>query len=227
MNKHLSIKLCLSYFVGYLILLPVFELCLAKLLDPQIVYRVLNAIEWGFYLAFPLFMIQSAFSWLKKEFYIFLAHPFKNVLKIVKTYGLMMLSSIALNLVLMLLFQLENSGNQSYLIDLFSKQPIKVIYAALIFAPIVEELVFRGALFSGFRKNQRLKGYLISSFAFGFLHVYQSLFSGNFKDLLFIFSYALLGSYICKAYDETGSMIGSMFLHFLNNLISVVVTFML
>ena len=227
MTKKQSFILCLSYFAGYLILLPAAELFLLEILDPDFAPRVLNAIEWGFYLAFPFFMLKTVYQWMKKEVYLFLNHPFKNLMTVLKTYGLMMISSIALNLVLMLVFQLENSGNQNSLIELYAVQPFKVVFAALIFAPIVEELVFRGALFSGFRKNRKALGYMISSFAFGFLHVYQSVFTGNFKDLLFIFSYALLGSFMCQAYDKTGSIAGSMLLHFVNNLISVLITFMI
>ncbi len=227
MNKQQAFWLCAFYFVGYLFLFPAAELALADVLDAQTAAKVLNALEWGFYLGFPFFMLKSVFQWFKKEFFLFMNHPFQNFLNVLKTYGLMMLSSIALNLALMLVFQLENSGNQSSLIELYAKQPVKVVFAALVFAPIVEELVFRGALFSVFRKNRNKLGYVISSFAFGFLHVYQSLFTGNFKDLLFIFSYALLGSFMCKAYDKTGSVFGAMLLHFFNNFISVVLTFML
>lgn len=227
MNKRQSLTLCLMYFAGYLILFPALEMMLMQLLDQEVSYFVLNAFEWIFYLAFPFVMIRSVMPWLKKEIFLFLEAPFKNLISVIKTYGLMMLSSIALNLILLLVFQLENSGNQSSLIELYSVQPFKVLFASLVFAPIVEELVFRGALFSGFRKHHHGFGVLLSSFAFGFLHVYQSLFAGDFKDLIFLFSYALLGSFMCKAYDETGSIAGSMSLHFINNFVSVIVTFML
>ncbi len=227
MNKRQSVTLCLMYFAGYLCLFPALEMLLLQMLSPEISYAVLNGFEWIFYLVFPFLMVKAVFPWLKREFFLFLEKPFQNLLSVIKTYGLMMLSSIALNLILLLVFGLENSGNQSSLIELYSVQPLKVLFASLIFAPVVEELVFRGALFSSFRKHHKLFGVLFSSFAFGLLHVYQSLFAGNFKDLLFLFSYALLGSFMCKAYDETGSIAGSMSLHFLNNLISVIVTFML
>ncbi|MBQ4342283.1 MAG: CPBP family intramembrane metalloprotease [Erysipelotrichaceae bacterium] len=227
MSKRQSLILCLLYFAGYLICFPAVESILLQLLSPAYSYRILNAFEWGFYLAFPFVMVKSVWPWLKREIYLFLDTPLKHLMTLVKTYGLMMLSSIALNLVLLLVFELENSGNQNSLIELYSVQPFKVLYASLIFAPIVEELVFRGALFSGLRKNHKVLGILFSSFAFGFLHVYQSLFTGDFKDLLFLFSYALLGSFMCRAYEKTGSIAGAMSLHFINNLVSVIVTFML
>jgi membrane protease YdiL (CAAX protease family) len=99
------------------------------------------------------------------------------------------------------------------------------MFAALVFAPVVEELIFRGSLYAPFRKNQHLFGILLSSFAFGFLHVYQSLFTGNFMDLLFIFSYGLLGSFMCRVYDKTNSFFSCVLLHFLNNFISIILTF--
>lgn len=227
MNKSQSLRLCALYFIVYLFLFPVFEMGLLKALDSSVAYRFLNAFEWAFYLSFPFVMLAQVKDWIRREFYLFFEKPFQNLVCLLKNYGLMMASSIALNLVLLMLFQLENSGNQSQLIEMYAQQPMKVLYASLIFAPIVEELVFRGALFSPFRKKQKVVGYLVSSLAFGFLHVYQSLLAGNFMDVLFLFSYGLLGSFMCKVYDETDSMVSSMGLHFLNNLISVILTFMI
>ena len=227
MNKQQSITLCFLYCFIYLIGFPLFEMTVLSLFQSDFTIRFLNAFEWAFYLSFPMIMLKQVYHWIRKEFYIFLNKPFKNLIAILKNYGLMMLSSICLNMILLLVFRLENSGNQTQLIEMYASQPWKVIYASLVFAPIVEELVFRGALFSPFRKKNIYAGYLISSAAFGFLHVYQSLFSGNFKDLLFILSYGLLGSYMCKTYHETDSIISSMMLHFINNFISVILTFMI
>lgn len=227
MNKHSAKILIFLYFVGYLILFPVMEIGILKISDSEHVLKLMNLFEWLFYLFFPMVMISFVKPWLKKEVYLFLHHPFKNFLNIIKNYGLMMLTSILVNMLLLLVFGLENSGNQNQLINLYAVQPVKVLYASLVFAPIVEELVFRGALYAPLRKQHHLAAVVFSSFMFGLLHVYQSLFSGNFKDLLYILSYGLLGSFMCKTYDETNSFTSSMLLHFLNNAISVVLTFII
>ena len=227
MTKQHAFKLCLFYFVGYLFLFPVIELFLLDTFQGEFILRFLNAFEWFFYLGFPFLMIRLVYPWLKKEVYVFLEAPLQNLWTIVKTYGLMMITSIAFNLILLMIFGLENSENQAQLMEMYSSQPFKALFASLVFAPIVEELVFRGALFAPLRKHRFLLGVLLSSFSFGFLHVYQSLFQGNFSDLMFLFSYALLGSFMCRVYDETNSFVSSMLLHFLNNFISVILTFLI
>ena len=225
MSKQQSKTLVFLYCGIYLFLFPLIENGLVKLFDSNLIVPVLNVVEWGFYLAFPVIMISAVWSWFRREFYLFFQNPFKNLIHILKNYGLMMVSSITMNLILVLVFGLEQSGNQSSIIQLYAQQPLKVMFAALVFAPVVEELVFRGSLYAPFRKNQHLFGILLSSFAFGFLHVYQSLFTGNFMDLLFIFSYGLLGSFMCRVYDKTNSFFSCVLLHFLNNFISIILTF--
>ena len=227
MSKQQAKTLVLLYCGIYLFLFPLIEMGLIQLFDQQLMFPVLNGLEWVFYLSFPVIMISAAASWFRQEFYLFLQHPFKNLVQVIKTYGLMMVSSIAVNMILVLVFHLEQSGNQSSIIELYSQQPIKVIFAALVFAPIVEELVFRGSFYAPLRKNHHLLGVLLSSFLFGFLHVYQSLFAGNLMDLLYIFSYGLLGSFMCRIYDKTNSFFSCVLLHFLNNFISIVLTFMI
>ena len=225
MSKQQSKTLLFLYCGIYLFLFPLIENGLVKLFDSNLIVPVLNVVEWGFYLAFPAVMISVVWPWFRREFYLFFQNPFKNLIHILKNYGLMMVSSITVNLILVLVFGLEQSGNQSSIIQLYAQQPLKVMFAALVFAPVVEELVFRGSLYAPFRKNQHLFGILLSSFAFGFLHVYQSLFTGNFMDLLFIFSYGLLGSFMCRVYDKTNSFFSCVLLHFLNNFISIILTF--
>lgn len=225
MSKQQSKTLLFLYCGIYLFLFPLIETGLVKLFDTNLIVSVLNVVEWGFYLAFPVVMISVVWAWFRREFYLFIQNPFKNLVHILKNYGLMMVSSITMNLILVLVFGLEQSGNQSSIIQLYAQQPLKVMFAALVFAPVVEELVFRGSLYAPIRKNQHLFGILLSSFAFGFLHVYQSLFTGNFMDLLFIFSYGLLGSFMCRVYDKTNSFFSCVLLHFLNNFISIILTF--
>ena len=227
MSKQQAKTLVLLYCGIYLFLFPLIETGLIKLFDRQLMIPFLNGFEWVFYLGFPVVMISAVASWFRREFFVFLQHPFKNLLQIIKNYGLMMVSSIAVNMILVLVFGLGQSGNQSSIIELYGQQPLKVIFAALVFAPIVEELVFRGSFYAPLRKNHHLSGVLLSSFLFGFLHVYQSLFTGNLMDLLYIFSYGLLGSFMCRVYDKTNSFFSCVLLHFLNNFISIVLTFMI
>ena len=168
MSKQQAKTLVLLYCGIYLFLFPLIETGLIKLFDTSVIVSVLNVLEWGFYLTFPVIMVYVVWPWFRREFYLFCHDPFKNLIHILKNYGLMMISSILVNLILVLVFHLEQSGNQSSIIELYAQQPLKVMFAALVFAPIVEELVFRGSFYAPFRKNQRLLVYCFHHFCLGF-----------------------------------------------------------
>ena len=84
----------------------------------------------------------------------------------------------------------------------------------VIFAPISEELIFRYTIF-GFSKNKVI-GSVVSSVLFSLAHV---LYDFNISSFFIYFSMGLLLSYI---YIKTKSVEGSIFAHFINNLISFI-----
>ncbi len=82
------------------------------------------------------------------------------------------------------------------------------LFTAVIFAPIFEEFLFRGFVYSSLRRRFGVKrGILFSSFLFALLH--RSLYG-----FLAIF---ILGVVLAHLYEKTGSLIPSISLHILNN----------
>ncbi|HEV7951904.1 MAG TPA: CPBP family intramembrane glutamic endopeptidase [Candidatus Saccharimonadales bacterium] len=80
------------------------------------------------------------------------------------------------------------------------------LIAAVLIAPIVEEVLFRGILLQAFaRKYGWLKGSLFSSGIFSLLH-------GPMAPLMMIFSL-----YISRMYYKTGSVLPGIILHAINN----------
>ena len=117
---------------------------------------------------------------------------------------------------------LSTSRNQRGINNLVQKHRFYYTVMAVIFAPFVEELVFRGAIFNSFRaKGNKTAGYVVSSFLFGLIHVLSSLLAGDFADCLFIFLYAGMGLALSYVYDRTDSVFCSILLHMLNNAISL------
>lgn len=83
---------------------------------------------------------------------------------------------------------------------------------AIVFAPIIEELWFRGFEFSILgRRFGVVAGALISSITFGLAH-------GQINVALVTF---VMGLYLCFVYRKTGSLLPSMALHALNNTLAV------
>lgn len=119
-------------------------------------------------------------------------------------------------------FGLTTSRNQQRINSLVQNNRFYYTLMAVVFAPFVEELVFRGAIFNSFRaRNRKALGYFISAFVFGFIHVMGSFFAGDYRDCLFIFIYGGLGMVLAYVYDRTDSVFCSILLHMLNNAISL------
>jgi membrane protease YdiL (CAAX protease family) len=94
--------------------------------------------------------------------------------------------------------------------DIFSSidSPVWLFLAAVIVAPIVEEIFFRGFLFQGFRKRYGwVPALLLSSFIFAAAHL----------DLAALIPTFILGIILTYMYHHSNSLWPGMILHFLIN----------
>jgi len=148
-------------------------------------------------------------------------NPGKVFKTIVTTLPMMLLGSIVLNYLITTFTGQAEAQNQTEIIGLFEQAPYLIIIQALLYAPIVEEIMFRGLVFGGLSKRSMVFAVIVSSSLFGLAHVYNSILSGNFADLWFFPTYALLGYFLNRAYIKSGSIVSSMALHFLNNAIGL------
>ena len=145
---------------------------------------------------------------------------FRYSLKNISKKELKVLVKIAL---LTILFSIILSNFVSYfnlmpknqnIIENIAKNTMILFLSLVIFAPISEELIFRYTIF-GFSKNKVI-GSVVSSVLFSLAHV---LYDFNISSFFIYFSMGLLLSYI---YIKTKSVEGSIFAHFINNLISFI-----
>jgi len=148
-------------------------------------------------------------------------NPGKVFKTIITTLPMMLLGSIVLNYLITTFTGQAEAQNQTEIIGLFEQAPYLIIIQALLYAPIVEEIMFRGLVFGGLSKRSMVFAVIVSSSLFGLAHVYNSILSGNFADLWFFPTYALLGYFLNRAYIKSGSIVSSMALHFLNNAIGL------
>jgi uncharacterized protein len=99
-----------------------------------------------------------------------------------------------------------------------AKDPLGILAGIIVIgmAPgICEEILFRGVIQRGFERFGAVRSILMTSILFGMFHLYFEKFLGTF----------LLGILIGFIAYRTNSIFGSMFAHFLNNSITVVVGF--
>ena len=110
----------------------------------------------------------------------------------------------------------QTSANQSALEDL----PLwYLIPAALVYAPIVEETLFRGCL-RRFLGKSNILFIIISGAVFGWLHAMSEV--GLVNIIATSLPYAVLGSCFAYVYTKTNNITCNMFLHFCHNSIAVI-----
>lgn len=135
----------------------------------------------------------------------------------------------------------QDSSNEQAITDMISGSSnnaslIIICVVTILLAPIVEELVFRKAMFNVCKNNTRL-AIVVSSLLFGFIHVSSSttealiniLTGGSFNDVLFEFSfiivYALMGVGLALTYVKgRRNVISSIITHMINNAFSMLIT---
>jgi len=207
------------YFLVYNFVIPLILGILTYFIKDQ---AINNAIEIVYIVISMIVFIVLIFPLLKESYQPLKAKPLKTLLVSVQTLPLLFFTSILFNYFAMFMSQSENSANQGALMDYLKLNPVSLLLQAIIFAPIVEELIFRGVIYRHFLngKNKVLM-LIISSLAFGSLHVISSLLLGNYGDLWYLPTYMAMGLVIAYTYEKTQSIYACIFLHFLNNGISI------
>ena len=117
----------------------------------------------------------------------------------------------------------DPSVNQQMATDLTLAQPLFSFFAVVIFAPLTEELIFRGMLarylFPKQDKSKQVLFLLVSSLLFALIH-----FPGDVQQFLV---YTSLGFSLGLAYISRKGLVYSISLHALNNLVSFLMILML
>jgi membrane protease YdiL (CAAX protease family) len=94
---------------------------------------------------------------------------------------------------------------------------------AAVLAPVVEETMFRGALFGTLRTKSRLAAHIVSALVFALFHIAWYLLTGRDFSVLSAFLRFLPASVaLAWSYEWSGTIITPVVLHALINLISEV-----
>lgn len=217
-----TVILTLIYFVGvqsiiaYLISLGV-HLYQTSVLGHQPSEKEFNYILVNFFVFLVGAVIVVIYS-RKQLWYdlkVFFRNLGKNLLKVLKNYGLGMLFMIGANSMLQY-FDLSQNVNQEVVEVFVVTSPVLMSISTVILAPILEEVVFRGGLFKGLEtKTSTRVALVVSSIAFGAIHVLSSMTS--LIDILHILPYSLLGFFMAKSYKDTDSIWGGILYHVIQN----------
>ncbi len=165
--------------------------------------------------------------YINKELFPQLKEFIKNIKSLITqyfkywplAYGLMITS----NLILVLIMPGNSPNNQEAIYQTLETAPIYMVVSAVIFAPIVEEIVFR----LGFRKmfsNDKLF-IILSGLVFGAFHVVGSF--DSLIDLLFVIPYSIPGCVFAYTLVKSKNIFVPITLHFFHNFFMMAVQLVL
>lgn len=209
-----EILLSLLYLPVHLVLLPMGLAFLYAL-----GYISLTAANVLSYAVGLVYMVLTQFRFLRREFDA-LCDRFAYVLvTVVTSYG----GILCLNTLFGMLMQWLGLGlnpNNVAVGDAYEIGGGSIAAMTVFMAPIVEELMFRGGLFTLFRRRSRALAYVMSSAAFCFYHVFSYL-SEDPRYIVFALQYLPASILLARCYEKTDSIWSSILLHMTVNGVSL------
>ena len=134
-------------------------------------------------------------------------------------FFLMMVS----NVFILLLFPNSTATNQENINLIFKKAPAYIIISSVLFAPIIEESIFRLSLRKIFKTDTLF--IIMSGFAFGAMHVVSSFES--FSDLIYIITYSIPGFVFAYTLVKSKNIFVPISLHMFHNTLTVIMQIIL
>jgi len=183
-------------------------------------YRFISITNIILYSTISLIFVIMLRSYLKEQ-YIYTKNNFHDFMKIT-ILGLsgLFLSLLFASSIMELLGVTENSNNQEVLNNLLNSElfdKVSLIVFSVFFAPFVEEIVFRRAVFGFFEKTSIPLAIIASGISFGFVHV----LTGDYVQLIIYGSLGLVLAY--TYYRSNKNIITVITIHMIYNLIITII----
>ena len=135
-----------------------------------------------------------------------------------KMYLFSLLCIFILTVAIRISVNIETATNQAELTKQFKDTPILIGLLSIIYAPFVEEILFRGII----RKfiNNKYIFIIVSGLLFGIAHVIDDFKS--IGELLYILVYGSLGCFLAAVYNKTNNIFTNMYFHFIQNTLAII-----
>lgn len=221
-------ELSLTKRILFLFLYFVVYLCGWQLWLSGIVYHNLGrqAYYLGYLIVYLLLMVifyLIAISWYQEEWNRFLQNKGDQKAISVCTVAALFTSVFVLNLILFGVFHVDTPDNQANNLAYLSADPFGFVISTLLFAPFMEETIFRGCIFAPMRKKHSFFfSAFVSGLCFGFLHILASVLSHDYSQCIYALVYGLCGFVLAIPYEKTGSVFAGMLTHTLYNLLGMI-----
>ncbi len=145
-----------------------------------------------------------------------------------KYYFIGLLVMMVSNILIVIFVKDANANNENTIRELITKAPLYMIFSVSIYAPFIEEIVFRKSIkdaILAFKDNKITKYlYIITSgLIFGLMHIIGSATSAY--DYFYIIPYASLGIAFASLYYKKDNIFYTIMIHSMHNTIAVILYF--
>lgn len=146
-----------------------------------------------------------------------------------KYYFIGVIIMMASNLIITLFFSEANAGNEEAVRNLIDQLPLYMIFSVSLYAPFVEELIFRHSIKDcimchGKNKIVKFIYIFVSGFIFAAMHILGQ--TNSYLDYVFLIPYLSLGIAFAALYTKTDNIFSSITMHALHNTVTVILYFM-
>lgn len=213
-----NILVFISYFVYNIVVLALLSVLNIDYFNMDIKYKILTTflIEL-FYIILLIIIYRKELIKDLKDFKInFKKYISKNLLIYLVGIALMGIS----NLILSKVTNQDLSGNEIIIRDYIQKFPLYMIFSAIIYAPFVEEIIFRKSIRNLIRNKYVFV--IASGLIFGFLHI-ASL--NDINEILYSIPYIIMGIDFAYIYYKTDNIFTTMAFHLCHNLVLLIIQF--
>lgn len=222
MNSKRVLLLLIIYFVIFLKFVPEIGEKITLMINPH-AYMMNIPVLVTLYILVSAACVYIARPVWKPSVEKFRSEPMKYIRMIAYVIVLILMVNFGLSILISLVTQTDTSQNQQIIENNSMISPFYTFFYTCIIAPVLEETIFRGGIYT-FVKDKLgvVAALVISSILFGMIHVSSSLFSGDLNDLVYLILYAGIGAILGYAYERSQTIIVSVGIHAGNNLFSFI-----
>ena len=169
----------------------------------------LNLIYYGVGVVFCLTVM---YSFLRGGFDVLADAPVRCVAAMLMALLIDYALSGAAALVMMLFETAAENPNNGQILTLAETEGGTVKAVTIFLVPIVEEVLFRGAVFGSIRGRSRVWAYVVSAALFSVYHVWPYI-AADAGNLLYIVQYLPISIVLAWVYERSGTIWTSIFFH--------------
>lgn len=205
-----------------LLFLPVYIIGIPAIFSSLYYRGVMSEIDANYacYAVGLVYVMVTCWGFLKEGYHSFTEKLLENILIVIAGYLVLNMLNIFVQMLMQqALANLDNLNNDA-IEALAETDTGKTTALAVLIAPIVEEVLFRGGVFGPLAKEHRIIAYTVSIILFSLYHVWSyALLDPSY--LWYILMYLPSGFMLCLVYDWTDSIWGSIFMHMMVNAVAM------